>query len=102
MCSLLINPIIKFTGGTRQRVPYFPFLEETGRSNGMAFDKNGYLIACADTYGEVWKIAPHGSHEVLVNNYNSKMLNGPNDVWINPVTGAGRQGNFDRNECAGC
>jgi len=64
-----------------------PFLEETGRSNGMAFDKDGYLIACADMYGEVWKIAPDGSHEVLVDNYNGKMLNGPNDVWINPVTG---------------
>lgn len=64
-----------------------PFLDETGRSNGMAFDKDGYLIACADMYGELWKIAPDGSHTVLVDNYNGKMLNGPNDVWINPVNG---------------
>lgn len=64
-----------------------PFLEGTGRSNGMAFDKDGYLIACADMHGEVWKIAPDGSHEVLVDNYDGKLLNGPNDVWINPVTG---------------
>jgi gluconolactonase len=64
-----------------------PFLEETGRSNGMAFDKDGYLIACADMHGEVWKIAPNGTHTVLVDNYNGKLLNGPNDVWINPVTG---------------
>ncbi|HOX82945.1 MAG TPA: SMP-30/gluconolactonase/LRE family protein [Chryseolinea sp.] len=64
-----------------------PFLSETGRSNGMAFDKEGNLITCADMYGEVWKIAPDGSHTVLVDNYNGKMLNGPNDVWINPVTG---------------
>jgi gluconolactonase len=28
-----------------------------------------------------------GTHEVLVNNYGGKLLNGPNDVWINPVTG---------------
>lgn len=63
------------------------FLSETGRSNGMAFDKDGYLIACADMYGEVWKIAPDGTHVVLVDNYNGKMLNGPNDVWINPLTG---------------
>lgn len=63
------------------------FLEGTGRSNGMMFDKNGYLIACADMHGELWKIAPDGSHEVLVDNYNGKLLNGPNDVWINPVTG---------------
>lgn len=63
------------------------FLNGTGRSNGMAFDKEGNLIACADMHGELWKIAPDGSHTVLVNNYNGKLLNGPNDVWINPVTG---------------
>lgn len=64
-----------------------PFLEGTGRSNGMAFDKDGNLIACADMYGELWKIAPNGTHTVLVDNYNGKLLNGPNDVWINPVNG---------------
>src|SRR6187549_2927726 len=53
----------------------------------MAFDKNGYLIACADMHGELWKIAPDGSHTVLANNYNGKLLNGPNDVWINPRNG---------------
>lgn len=63
------------------------FLTGTGRSNGMAFDKDGNLITCADMYGEVWKIAPDGTHTVLVDNYNDKLLNGPNDVWINPVTG---------------
>jgi gluconolactonase len=63
------------------------FLVGTGRANGMAFDKNGNLIACADMHGEVWKINPDGTHQVLVNNYNGKLLNGPNDVWINPVTG---------------
>jgi gluconolactonase len=64
-----------------------PFLEETGRSNGMAFDKEGNLIACADMYGELWKITPNGSHTVLVDNYGGKRLNGPNDVWINPIDG---------------
>lgn len=63
------------------------FLESTGRANGMAFDKDGNLIACADMHGELWKIFPDGSHEVLIDNYNGKLLNGPNDVWINPVTG---------------
>src|ERR1051325_78147 len=63
------------------------FLQGTGRANGMAFDKDGNLIACADLHGELWKIHPDGSHEVLVNNYGGKLLNGPNDVWINPVNG---------------
>jgi gluconolactonase len=63
------------------------FLQGTGRSNGMAFDKAGNLIACADLHGEVWKIRMDGSHEVLVDNYGGKLLNGPNDVWINPANG---------------
>ena len=63
------------------------FLTGTGRANGMAFDKDGNLIACADMHGELWKIFPDGSHEVLVDNYGGKLLNGPNDVWINPVNG---------------
>jgi len=53
----------------------------------MAFDRDGNLIACSDMHGEVWKIYPDGSHVVLVNNYRGKLLNGPNDVWINPVNG---------------
>jgi len=63
------------------------FLEGTGRSNGMAFDQSGSLIACADMHGEVWKIAVDGTHQVLVSGYEGKLLNGPNDVWINPASG---------------
>jgi len=63
------------------------FLEGTGRANGMAFDRHGNLIAAADMHGELWKIRPDGSHQVLIDNYQGKLLNGPNDVWINPVNG---------------
>jgi gluconolactonase len=63
------------------------FLTGTGRSNGMYFDENGYLITCADMHGEVWSIDRHGNHKVLVDNYKGKLLNGPNDVWINPRSG---------------
>jgi len=64
------------------------FMEETGRANGMAFDKDGFLIACADMHGELRKInTSTKAHEVLVNSYEGKKLNGPNDVWINPVDG---------------
>ena len=63
------------------------FLEGTGRANGMIFDREGNLIAASDMHGELWKIRPDGSHTVLVDNYQGKLLNGPNDVWINPTTG---------------
>jgi len=78
------DKIYKWTAKTGQITT---FLTGTGRSNGMMFDKNGFLIACADLHGELWKIAPNGSHTVLVNNYKGKLLNGPNDVWINPRNG---------------
>jgi gluconolactonase len=63
------------------------FLQGSAHSNGMAFDKDGNLITCADSIGQVLKIFPDGTREVLADNYNGKLLNGPNDVWINPVTG---------------
>ena len=63
------------------------FLEGTGRANGMVFDDDGNLIAAADMHGELWKIRPDGSHKVLIDNYQGKLLNGPNDVWINPANG---------------
>lgn len=63
------------------------WLQGTGRANGMIFDREGNLIAAADMYGELWKIRPDGSHKVLINNYQGKLLNGPNDVWINPANG---------------
>jgi len=63
------------------------FLQGTGRANGTIFDREGNLITASDMLGEVWKIRPDGSHKVLINNYQGKLLNGPNDVWINPVNG---------------
>jgi gluconolactonase len=63
------------------------FLQGTGRANGMIFDRHDNLIAAADMYGELWKIRPDGSHKVLIDNYQGKLLNGPNDVWIDPRGG---------------
>ncbi len=63
------------------------WLEGTGRANGMIFDRDDNLIAAADMHGELWKIRPDGSHRVLIDNYQGKLLNGPNDVWINPANG---------------
>jgi gluconolactonase len=63
------------------------FLSPTGRSNGTYFDRRGNLITCADMHGELWSIAPDGTHKVLVDNHNGKKLNGPNDLWINPTNG---------------
>jgi gluconolactonase len=63
------------------------WLQGTGCANGMIFDRDDNLIAAADLHGELWKIRPDGSHTVLVDDYRGKLLNGPNDVWINPANG---------------
>jgi gluconolactonase len=63
------------------------FMEKTGRSNGMYFDKKGNIISCADEHNKLWSISPKKEVSVLVNNYEGQTFNGPNDVWVNPVSG---------------
>jgi len=58
------------------------FMQPSGYANGMYFDANGNLIACADEHNQLWSIAPDKSVTVLVTNYQGKYMNGPNDVWI--------------------
>jgi gluconolactonase len=60
------------------------FLQPAGRANGMCFDAQGNLLACADERTELWSIAPDGSHTVLASRFDGKPLNGPNDVWERP------------------
>src|SRR5947207_6649383 len=61
------------------------FLQPCGRSNGLSFDNQGNLIACADENNQLWSInVADGKHTVLVKDFNGKLLNGPNDVWVAP------------------
>jgi gluconolactonase len=60
------------------------FLKPAGRANGMFFEPNGNLLACADEKTELWSIAPDGKHTVLAKEFEGKALNGPNDVWLRP------------------
>ncbi|MBM3860924.1 MAG: SMP-30/gluconolactonase/LRE family protein [Verrucomicrobia bacterium] len=63
------------------------FKSPCGRSNGLCFDKDGNLWACADDKNELWRIAPNGKVTVVVKDYQGKKLNGPNDLWIRPDGG---------------
>jgi gluconolactonase len=60
------------------------FLQPAGRANGMYFNAQGNLIACADEKTELWSITPDGKHTVLAGEFGGKHLNGPNDVWVCP------------------
>ena len=63
------------------------FMDGTGRSNGMYFDADGNLISCADEHNELWSIAPDKKVTVLCKGYHHQIFNGPNDVWVNKITG---------------
>jgi len=56
-------------------------------SNGMCFDNKGNIISCADELSQLWSIAPDKSVTVLIDKYQGKFLNGPNDVWVCPDGG---------------
>jgi gluconolactonase len=63
------------------------FMHPCGRSNGLCFDAKGNLWACADEKNELWRITPAGKVTVVVKQYQGKLLNGPNDVWVRPDGG---------------
>ncbi len=64
------------------------FLQPAGRSNGLCFDKAGQLIACADDLNQLWSIdVKTKAVTILLKDYQSKLLNGPNDVWCAPDGG---------------
>ena len=58
------------------------FMQPCGRANGLCFDPQGNLWACADEKNEMWRIDPAGKATMIVKDYQGKLLNGPNDVWI--------------------
>lgn len=63
------------------------YMENAGRSNGLYFDAEGNLLACADAKNQLWKIDKNKKVTVLVNDFEGKRLNGPNDLWVDPKGG---------------
>lgn len=60
------------------------FMQPSGRANGMYFDRKGNLWVCADEKNELWIIDKNKKVTVVLNKYQEKLLNGPNDLWILP------------------
>ncbi|MEN6308882.1 MAG: SMP-30/gluconolactonase/LRE family protein [Anaerohalosphaeraceae bacterium] len=76
--------IMRYTVNGKMEV----FMQPSGRSNGLYFDKSGALIACADEKNELWRIdVKTKQHTVLAKDYDGKLFNGPNDAWIRPDGG---------------
>jgi len=60
------------------------FMDPAGRANGMCFDTAGTLYACADETNALWAITPDKHVTVLVHEFDGKLINAPNDVWVHP------------------
>ncbi|GGW26727.1 SMP-30/gluconolactonase/LRE family protein [Arenibacter certesii] len=64
------------------------FMEPSGRSNGLYFDNEGNLLACADEKNQLWQIDTSNKEvTVLIDDYKGKKLNGPNDLWVDKKGG---------------
>lgn len=78
------NRILKWTASSGELSTY---MEDAGRSNGLYFDHQGNLLSCADENNQLWKIAPDKSVNILVEDFEGKRLNGPNDLWVDKKGG---------------
>lgn len=58
------------------------FRDPSGNSNGLAVDKNGLLYVCEHSGRRVSKTDSMGVVTTIVDNYQNKKLNSPNDVII--------------------
>ena len=78
------NTIVKWSANSGQ---LNIFSDDSGRANGLYFDQNGNLLACADMDNQIWSFSPDGKLKVLLDSYDGKKLNGPNDLWVHPNGG---------------
>lgn len=60
------------------------WMQPAGRSNGLCFDAEDNLWACADEKNELWIIDQNKEVNILFDSYDAGKLNGPNDVWVAP------------------
>lgn len=78
------DKIIRWSAKTGE---FSTFSDNTGRSNGLYFDRKGNLIAAADKDNQLWSFDKSGNPTVLISDFEGKLLNGPNDIWIAPDGG---------------
>jgi len=81
------------------------FRENTGRANGNFFDEAGNLLSCEGGARRVTLTDMAGNTSTLVDAYQGRRLNSPNDLWIDPKGGVyftdPRYGNMDGLEQGG-
>ena len=63
------------------------FRAKSGGANGLFFDKAGNLLACEGVARRVTSTDRKGKTTVIVDAYQGKKLNSPNDLWLDPAGG---------------
>jgi gluconolactonase len=63
------------------------YMQPSGRANGLYFDHDGNLLAAADEKFELWRIDVEKNVTVLLEEFEGKKFNGPNDIWVDPDGG---------------
>ncbi|MEI6865126.1 SMP-30/gluconolactonase/LRE family protein [Flavicella sp.] len=53
----------------------------SGRANGLYFDKKGNLLVCEGEKGQITSISPEGKHKIIAATYKGVRFNQPNDLW---------------------
>lgn len=77
------SKIYRYTPGGEMSV----YLENTDGANGLFFDADGNLVACAGGARQVVRYDAAGRKTVLLDQFEGKKLNSPNDLWIDPDGG---------------
>ena len=62
-----------------------PFIAPSRQSNGLTYDRQGRLIACEHAGRQVSRMAGGRRMETLVDRYQGKRLNSPNDVVVHSI-----------------
>jgi gluconolactonase len=57
------------------------FRLNSGRANGLYFDKEENLLACEGERGQITSTSPDGTYAAIATEYNGKRFNQPNDLW---------------------
>lgn len=57
------------------------FRLNSGRANGLYFDKDENLLACEGEKGQITSTNPGGDYKAIATQYDGKRFNQPNDIW---------------------
>jgi gluconolactonase len=57
------------------------FRVNSGRANGLYFDKDDNLLVCEGEKGQITSIGADGDYTAIATQYDGKRFNQPNDLW---------------------